>query len=700
MAIPHLAHVCRFVHVRLALVSALLIPHAAVRGGAPEHEVLDAMVKAYNGLDVTQLENVVHSEDLLREWKRAIQKFRSRGQKPLLTLNPVKTSQEGEMTIVEAVVSLSIDGRYEQKDAKVLLQLKPVDGALKIVGLRDPGAEAVDNQWDMVGKLFQQLKRASGGRSWGEIGRLFDADDEVAAGLTRGDEAVFDRFGIGWLYDVTVDPGASLGAFSASFEGRDMVVRCQIHDKENRTTAIHVLYQFLKQDPQTGETTYRLRPPTLAERRKGIVKEIRNFWSAASHATQFGYVQYTREWGQPAPKVALETLLPHAKPEKGLSLDHRSDPWFGRSGKYVLPLWDMGEKYGPVGGIYYYPMVPEAQIGELYAKLEEWRGIKDDPWHSLNKSLVTQLEAQGQPLRPVSQQPGAAPKPDPPVRFSQQQKTFLLKTFDTPVLKPVLADSVAWLEERGLFDRTLPPAELGFWQGLQKRADMDAKVKQKILSALSKHNLDQSRETLVAGLANRDLAMSTARAFAMKDPEGLRKVLVEWMDDPEKRGQALALGRRFRKDREFLDKVAEHLPTAKPVEIRHYLPYLLDQDNRLGFAVLADYVAKNEDPLTQGLLFSEMMRCGNDPRLARSVRTSVENLWKKRDQRARFTALQGLSYLCFVKDLHGIRFARRILPEVEKDKALQGMYQMYMSLAARKPLMDWTACKGWVMSLK
>ena len=686
-----------------SLLCALAVASTCSSGDTANREcqLLASAAAAYNALDAERAAAVVDSEEIMRKWRRSFAKFRARGQKPNMTIETVKTRKEGALTVVEAKMSLAIDGEYETRDEPCLIYIKQTAEGPKITKMRWPRTEAWNRQFDMAPEVHARLRAASLAKNWRGMAKLFAVEGELAAKLSEGDEAAYRGLGLGWLYEVAVDPERSLRAMTASFEGRSMALRCQVVDQGNATVAIQQLFLTTREDPETKETLFLLRPPSVAERRAAVGRKVRNFWAAVRHASAIGYVQYTRAWGQPRSEPELLKILPDREPTKTLSRGHEVRWRFRQTGQYVVPLWDVGDTYEPVGGIYNYPVVPEEHVAEFYGKIKEWLDIPDEDRHTVDRSAARMLEAQGGVLRPVKLDgPRSAPQPQPqPPAYSEPQKAFLLKTFETPVLKPVLEDSVTWLAERNYFARQLSAEELAFWQGLVKRPDMDSRAKREILDALAKQNLEQSREALVAGLTDRNLANSAARSLAMKDPEGLRKLLLGWLDDPQKRTEALRLGLRFRNDPEFLAKVNQHFPTLQAQEVRHYLPYLMSKENRAGFPLLEDYIVKNDDIQAQALIFSELSRYG-DPRPARAVFASVEKLWKRPDPHTRVVVFQGLAYLCAVRDPKGLKMAKGLLPQLDKDPQLRGMFQMYMSLAARKPLMDWTVCKGWVMSLK
>jgi hypothetical protein len=94
--------------------------------------VLEKFVQAYSGLDDKALTALADKPETIAATLKEMQEFKQAGVQPALTITPLQTRSEKELTAIDALVSLSVKDKYLYRNGPALYMFK--DG--KLTGIK------------------------------------------------------------------------------------------------------------------------------------------------------------------------------------------------------------------------------------------------------------------------------------------------------------------------------------------------------------------------------------------------------------------------------------------------------------------------------------------------------------------------------------------------------------------------------------
>lgn len=605
--------------------------------------LVDRFVKAYNTLDIDAMRSICTGDALL-QFENVVKMSNNGGKKPLMEVTLGDAIPLPAQLAFSAKVSLTIGSHAQLTHEPMVFYFSHTKDGVRIEKIDQPRISKRNIELMALQDKARALSVACRAKDRKAIVQLLGLHGETADAVAAGNAIIMDKIGLHWLHRVLSEPSLSIGDMSASWEGGIPTATLEIKDKHGEVVDKGVVQ--LAADVHEGKApTYHLVPvPSPSNTLPG--QEIGNLWDAVFSADEVGLIQ-VRAGSTPK----LIRVASGVQSLKALIVPSRAKGLLTLPGDYIVPLVAASDGYHVLAGGYPFPKVKEEDAPAFLATVQ---GIKQAESGSARQELLRAA------LYKMTNQTAAA-----------EAARYLTR------------------------NRAPNKGALSIWISDMKDVRIDPKARMVMAEAVADNDYSLAKNVISTALQVAETRTDAARIMQLHDPEGLKAILLSWLNEPAMRKDALHLALRYRNDEEFFRPATQSFDAAKPDELILLMPYLLSPKNEEGQARVEKLIGESANARTAAIVLSQLAR-SKDGRFTNAVNNAFIRLWASQERRDKLVALEALQYLLRVKSPEGIKAAQRVAGAIGNDVNLQRQFLMVMGSVAGKPFSTLEACQQWL----
>ena len=395
---------------------------------------------------------------------------------------------------------------------------------------------------------------------------------------------------------------------------------------------------FVFKDGKIEQQLKQIQSPAVAKT-KHMVRNARDFWSAAKVADTFAVVKVERYKSS-----AFQKLLPLLKGYKGeeVKLNKWIQFYAPNSGQYLIPVVKDRENYKVIGYGYRFPAYDSKTITAFLKQWKEFKALKAD-----------------------------------------EETEFLKKQISTNLSLAMTHAALSRLLANGYFKVKLNKEDLDFWKKIILDSKLNLQLNTWLIGTLSRYNFATAKPIFEAALKDEKLTSVAAVQLARHNREDFRKQMLEWLKDDKMRKLALKNSFILMKDKEFVNTAMKYFKNSDVEEVKQYLMILLAKDNIKGNAVIREILSKQPEKYKKLIpkIYMMIIRTGNP-----AWTDEILKLAESTDQKGFYAYAKplALAYLCRHKKVEGFELTSKYLKSIKDDKRRQQQCLRTFSMVYRR----------------